>query len=69
MLGDCTGVVFRYLDMGLANSSKCPGATKVWCIIKEKWQLRPIGRPKVYNLFSSTLGVLQVCDCKEGGVC
>ena len=36
------------------------------CIIKEKWKLRSIGRPKLYNLFGSTLGVLQVCHCKKG---
>ena len=38
---------------------------KVWCTVKEKWQLRLIGRSNVYNLLGSTLDVLQVCDCKK----
>lgn len=60
MLDDCIDVVFRYLDMGSTNSSKYPVlAAKCGVLLKKN------GRPKVYNLFGSTLGALQVCHCKK----
>ena len=36
MLGDCIVVVFRYLDMGLANSSKYPVLAARCCVLLKK---------------------------------
>ena len=60
----CGIYVLRY---GFYKFVKIPSfGIKVWCIIKEKWQLRSVGRPKAYNPFGNTLGVLQVYHCKKG---
>ena len=56
MLGDCVGERLSLggllLVMNLANWSKCPvAAARYSCgVFTEKWQLRSIGRPKVFIL-------------------
>ena len=44
MLGDCIDVVFRYLEMGLANSSKYPVlASTCGVLLKENGSLGELG--------------------------
>ena len=72
MLGDYVGerlskeIVIRYLSCKLVKIACFGRKAPLWCFLTEKWQLGSIRRPKVYNLFRGTLGVLQAHDCKRG---
>ena len=71
MLGDCIGERVNLevvLGMGPANWLKSPVLTvKHLCVVclTEKLQLRWTRTPRIYHLFGSSLGLLQVRGCRE----
>ena len=40
----------------------------LWCVLTEEWQLRWIGKSRIFSPFGGRLGQLHVRDCKGGFV-
>ena len=56
-------IILLHGSCTLVKISSLVFKVSLWCVPTKTWQLEKIETPKIYSLFGSRLGPLQVRDC------